>query len=83
MQHVFTADNLIAHIDRFEEQLRPEIGRDLDKWGGASGAWASRVEGLRNFARGRQEVLEKEVRTSAQLRSILALTDEEIETVFG
>lgn len=83
MQHVFTVDNLIAHIDRFEEQLRPEIGRDLDKWGGASGAWASRVEGLRNFARGRQEVLEKEVRTSAQLRSILALTDEEIETVFG
>lgn len=83
MQHVFTADNLIAHIDRFEQFLKPEIGRDLDKWGGTSGSWASRVEGLRSFVRGRQATLEKEVRTSADLRSILALTDEEITAVFG
>lgn len=36
MQNVFTTDNLIAHIDRFEQILKPEIGRDLDKWGGSS-----------------------------------------------
>ena len=83
MQHVFTADNLIAHIDRFEQFLKPEIGGVLDKWGGTSGSWASRVEGLRSFVRGRQATLEKEVRTSADLRSILALTDEEITAVFG
>lgn len=39
--------------------------------------------GLRTFVRGRQATLEKEVRTSSQLRSILALTDEEIAAVFG
>lgn len=83
MQNVFTTDNLIAHIDRFEQILKPEIGRDLDKWGGSSGSWSSRVEGLRTFVRGRQATLEKEVRTSSQLRSILALTDEEIAAVFG
>lgn len=83
MQNVFTPDNMIAHIDRFEQWIRPEIGRDLDKWGGSSSSWPSRVEGLRTFVRGRQATLENEVRTSSQLRAILALTDEEITAVFG
>jgi len=46
---VLSDENVLAHIDRLEAQLEPEVARERARWGSNVDAWHIKVQELRNF----------------------------------
>ena len=62
----------------------PATSRNCKRWPTTNyGAWKTKIEGLHNYADGRQEYLKKMFATDPLLRSIAHLTPEELDRCFG
>lgn len=73
-------ENIIAMIDELADQLRPEIARDRELWGGSAEEWEDKVTSLKDFVRygdGRG----MEILYSIQYGA--GLTDAQMEEYFG
>ena len=73
-------ENVLALIDQLADELRPEIARDREKWGGSLERWESMVQDLRDYvtrAGGRAKLLVK------SLYGQISLTDAEKQEYFG
>lgn len=81
MNHIWNSENLIATIDMFADRIADEIPRNHQRWN-ITGDWSEKVEVMRTFAKERQAQLKDEFANSSGLRSIIALTDEELNRCF-
>lgn len=55
----FSAENVLAEIAHFENQLAPEMPRHLERWKLSEAEWRRNLNVLRNFATKRPDVLRK------------------------
>ncbi|UKS25801.1 CotH kinase family protein [Paenibacillus sp. HWE-109] len=72
LQQTFQSDRVISVIDAIYNQMKPEMGRHLDKWGGSMAEWETNVDGLRKFAKERPSYMRK------QLQDEFHLTEEQM-----
>jgi gliding motility-associated-like protein len=49
MTEVFVCDSMIAHINKFEALLAPEMPAQITRWGGNFNTWKDNVDSLRSF----------------------------------
>lgn len=49
MSEVFRCDSMIAHLDRFEALLTPEMQGQVNRWGGNFNTWKNNVDSIRKF----------------------------------
>ena len=73
-------ENVLALIDQLADELRPEIARDREKWGGSLERWESMVQDLRDYvthAGGRAKLMVN------SLYNQISLTDAEKQEYFG
>ena len=73
-------ENVLALIDQLADELRPEIARDREKWGGSLERWESMVQDLLDYvthAGGRAKLMVN------SLYNQISLTDAEKQEYFG
>ena len=73
-------DNVISLIDKFEEEMHPEVYRDKTRWGGTLDQWEGMIDNLRTYVtqgNGRARII------AANIRSYVAMTDAEYQQYFG
>lgn len=58
MNTVFTCDNMITTLDRMLDVIRPEMPKQIDRWGGTMAEWESNVQKLKNFINSRCTLLD-------------------------
>lgn len=75
---VLSDENVLAHIDRLEAQLEPEVARERERWGSSVESWHGRVQELRNFIN--NDWQEKLINGAVEY---CRLTPEEKEAYFG
>jgi len=75
---VLSDENVLAHIDRLEAQLEPEVARERARWGSSVESWHGRVQELRDFVN--NNWMEKIINGAC---NYCRLTPEERETYFG
>jgi len=49
MNTVFSCENMISTLDTMLEVIRPEMPRQIDRWGGTMQEWESNVDDLKDF----------------------------------
>ena len=79
-QNELTHEEGLALIDQLADELRPEIARDREKWGGSLERWESMVQDLRDYvthAGGRAKLMVN------SLYNQISLTDAEKQEYFG
>ncbi len=61
INHHFSSDNVIAHIDAYADKIRPELSAHYERWPsqGSISSWEKHVERMRDFARARNDNMEK------------------------
>ena len=75
---VLSDENVLAHIDRLEAQLEPEVERERARWGSNVASWHIRVQELRDFVN--NDWMEKIINGATEF---CMLTPEEKEEYFG
>lgn len=84
MSSIWNKDRVNAAIDHFVELMDSEVARNCKRWPTTNyAAWKTKIEGLHNFADGRQEYLKRMFATDPLLKSIAHLTPEELDRCFG
>lgn len=73
MQNIWSTENMLAAIDRYEQAIAPEMERDCAKWGRTYAQWQEHVKALRSFATNRPAHLTRFVQsyfhlTDAQMK---------------
>ncbi len=58
MNTVFSCKNMNAVLDSMIATIRPEMPKQIARWGGSMGEWESNVEELREFINARCELLD-------------------------
>ena len=58
MNTVYTCENMISTLDRMLDVIRPEMPRQIARWGGTIAEWESNVEELKDFINQRCELLD-------------------------
>lgn len=81
MDNIWSSKNILSRIDEMVAVMKDEVPRNNARWA-KSQNWAVCVEGLRNFAKERPTVLRNEMKNDSRVRSIIALTDEELARCF-
>ena len=73
-------DNVVALLDKFEEEMHAEVYRDKTRWGGTLDQWEGMIDNLRAYVtqgNGRARII------AANIRSYVAMTDAEYQQYFG
>ena len=73
-------DSVVSLIDKFEEEMHPEVYRDKTRWGGTLDQWEGMIDNLRTYVtqgNGRARII------AANIRSYVAMTDAEYQQYFG
>lgn len=73
LKNTFQPDRVLSVIDQIYNQMKPEMGRHLEKWGGSITEWEANVESLRQFAKARPSYMR------TQLQEEFNLTKDQIE----
>ncbi len=58
MNTVFSCENMISTLDTMLAVIRPEMPRQIDRWGGSMVEWESNVEDLKDFINQRCTLLD-------------------------
>jgi len=53
MNTVYTCENMISTLDRMLDVIRPEMPRQIERWGGSMAEWESNVQDLKDFINAR------------------------------
>lgn len=81
MDNVWNSKRILSRIDEMCDNIRSEVPRNNSRWQ-KNQNWDSCVEDLRDFARKRPAQLHDEMKNDGRVRSIIALTDEELSRCF-
>lgn len=76
---VLSNEHVLQRIDEFAEELRPEIQRERERWGGTYENWEENVQKMKNYITARDHwgaLIE-------HLQRFAGLTDAEYEKYFG
>ncbi|MBR1376580.1 MAG: CotH kinase family protein [Bacilli bacterium] len=76
LKNEWSEENVISKIDEYYDLLKPEMARNVARWGSSMTAWEREVENLRNFARKRKNYL------LSQTKSYFKLSDEEMSVFY-
>ncbi len=58
MNTVYSCDNMRTTLDRMLDVIRPEMPRQIDRWGGTLAEWESNVQDLKDFMEERCTLLD-------------------------
>ena len=58
MNTVFTCENMNTTLDRMLDVIRPEMPKQIARWGGSMAEWESNVQQLKNFINARCTLLD-------------------------
>ncbi len=58
MNTVYTCENMTETLDRMLDVIRPEMPRQIDRWGGTITEWESNVQDLKDFVEERCTLLD-------------------------
>ena len=84
MTSIWNKDRVHAAIDHFVELMDSEVERNCKRWPASNYAtWQKKIQGLHDYADGRQDYLKRMFATDPLLRSIAHLTPEELDRCFG
>ena len=84
MTSIWNKDRVHAAIDHFVELMDSEVERNCKRWPASNYAtWQKKIQGLHDYADGRQAYLKRMFATDPLLRSIAHLTPEELDRCFG
>ncbi len=72
LENIWTPEIVNPYIDRFSGMIANDIGRDCHRWDHSYDAWVDSVESLRYFINGREEYIERYV------KSYFSLSDDEM-----
>lgn len=67
LQHTFQSDRVVSVIDQIYNQMKPEMERHLEKWGGSMEEWEGNVDHLREFAKARPTYMRTQLQEEFQL----------------
>lgn len=83
MHNIWNRDNVNATIDKFVEQMDPEMPRNQKRWNtNTYQTWQNRIEGLHKYANERQAYLKQQFGNNAFLKGLLHMTPEELDRCF-
>lgn len=83
MHNVWNTERVLAAIDQMAAEMDGEVDRNNALFGAMNrNRWETRVEALRKCAKGRQAFLKKCFGTDPQLKSLLHMTQEELDRCF-
>lgn len=69
-----SSENMLVTIDSLADLIRPDIERQLQRWGGSLSEWNNAVQDIRTFAQKRPVIAEQHVRNYFRLRPAVTLT---------
>lgn len=83
MTYIWNKDRVNAAIDHFARMIGPEVERNNKRWMGDYKRWTGRIDGLHQYADGRQAYLKEQFANNAFLKQLLHFTPEELDRCFG
>ena len=82
MHNIWNQERVLAAIDAFADKIESEANRNNNRWN-ISNDWKKQVEVLKSFAKSRQSELKNEFKSDERVRKIIALSDKELNAIFG
>ena len=82
MTNIWSKESMNAAIDKFVADIGGEVERNQKRWTGTYKGWEGRIEGLRDYANGRQEYLKEQFGTNAFLKGLFHMSKEELDRCF-
>lgn len=67
MQSTFSKQTMLAEFDLVYNQIKPEMARHIQRWGGTMAGWELNVAKLRNYITRRADYLGSEIKNCYQL----------------
>lgn len=81
MKNTWSTERVLARIDEFAARYEPEVKRNFERWDPGNRVWEQEVQRMRNFTKGRQAVIKKEL-SGSRINSLFGLSAEEIDRCF-
>ena len=82
MTNIWSKESMNGAIDQFVEWIGGEVERNNKRWSGTYKTWEGKINGLRDFANGRQEYLKSMFGSDAFLKGLVHMTPEELDRCF-
>ncbi len=82
MTSIWNRNRVNAAIDQMAGNIDSEVARNNKRWQGSYPLWQKKIEGLHQFADGRQKYLRQKFGTDPLLRSLVKMTPEELDRCF-
>ena len=83
LKTTFSEDTVLDTLDAMIAVLDPEMERNSENWGPDYETWKKNVEQIRTITTGNSKLAPRRTTVLRELKSVLALTEEDMDKYFG